>query len=143
MLQLSSRKGSVTGYCGNQSENGADLEMGGNRLYLAAAATALRVPLLSHRPMHADEAILADKFGAFCWELIVRSSRISRAGARLPDVDFRAPGGQTSYAALTEPTLRITPAVAGVLVALSPLVLAPAIGGTAASRPRPCWRSHR
>ena len=84
--------------------------------------------------MHADEAILADKFGT-----------LLATGAYPYDPhEYHGPvlawlawipahlAGRTDYSSLTETTLRLTPAVAGILVALTPLLLAPVIGYTAA-----------
>lgn len=98
------------------------------------AAAALRVPLLDRRPLHADEAILADKFGTL---LATGTYPYNPREYHGPVLAYLAwiPAfltGRTTYAALTETTLRIAPAIAGVLVALSPLVLLPEIGATAA-----------
>ena len=105
---------------------------------LAAAllllAAALRLPRLAERPMHADESILADKFGEL----------LAGHGYPYDPHEFHGPvlaycallpawlTGRTSYAQLTETTLRLVPAVAGILLALTPLLLAPAIGRGAA-----------
>ncbi len=98
------------------------------------AAAALRVPLLDRRPMHADEAILADKFGALLAFGAYPYDPHEYHGPVLAYLDWLPAhlSGRTSYTALTETTLRITPALAGVLVAVAPLLLAPAIGATAA-----------
>src|ERR1039458_4371045 len=101
---------------------------------LLLAAAALRVPLLDRRPLHADEAILADKFGTL---LATGTYPYNPREYHGPVLAYLAwiPAfltGRTTYAALTETTLRIAPAIAGVLVALSPLVLLPEIGATAA-----------
>lgn len=93
----------------------------------------LRVSRSDSRPLHADEAILADKFGTML------------GGGRFPYDPYDYPGpvlaylawvpahltGQTTYEALTETILRIAPAVAGILLLLSPLRLTPLIGLTA------------
>jgi len=101
---------------------------------LLLAAGILRLPLLDRRPMHADEAILADKFGTL---LSTRTYPYDPREYHGPVLAYLAwipahLAGRTTYSALTETTLRITPAIAGVLVALSPLLLAPAIGSAAA-----------
>ena len=84
--------------------------------------------------MHADEAILADKFGTL----------LSTGTFPYDPHEYHGPvlawlawipahvAGRTTYASLTETTLRIVPAIAGILLAVSPLLLAPAIGSTAA-----------
>jgi len=101
---------------------------------LVLAAAGLRLPLLGARPMHADEAILADKLGTL----------LSTGAFPYDPLDYHGPvlaylawvpahlTGRTTYAALTEAVLRAAPAAAGILLALSPLLLAPAIGCTAA-----------
>jgi predicted membrane-bound mannosyltransferase len=101
---------------------------------LLVAAAALRVPLLDRRPMHPDEAILADKFGALLATGAYPYDPHEYHGPILAYLAWLPAHltGRTTYAALTETTLRITPAIAGILVALSPLLLAPAIGATAA-----------
>lgn len=97
-------------------------------------AAGLRITLLGGRPMHADEAILADKFGTM----------LAGGGFTYDPREYHGPvleylawiparlTGRTNYEALTETTLRIAPAVCGILLALSPLLLAPALGVTAA-----------
>jgi uncharacterized protein (TIGR03663 family) len=103
-------------------------------LALALAAAGLRLPALATRPMHADEAILADKLGT-----LLETGRYPYDPA-----DYHGPvlgylgsiaarlAGRHTYAALTEVVVRAAPAVLGILLALSPLLLAPAIGWTAA-----------
>jgi uncharacterized protein (TIGR03663 family) len=101
---------------------------------LLVVSAAVRLPRIDERPMHADEAILADKFGAllagnhyeydpreFHGPVLAYGTRISAFVA-----------GQASYSQLTETTLRMVPAAAGILLALSPLLFAPAIGRGAA-----------
>jgi uncharacterized protein (TIGR03663 family) len=101
---------------------------------LLLVSAALRLPLLDRRPMHADEAILADKLGTL----------LSTGTYPYDPHEYHGPvlaylawipahlTGHTTYALLTETTLRTAPAIAGILLALSPLLLAPAIGSTAA-----------
>ena len=98
------------------------------------AAGGLRLAQLGARPMHADEAILADKFGTL----------LAGGGYPYDPHEFHGPvlaylawipahiTGRTAYHALTEAVVRAAPAAAGILLALSPLLLAPAIGWTAA-----------
>jgi len=101
---------------------------------LLLAAAALRFPMLDRRPMHADEAILADKFGTLLSSRIYPYDPGEYHGPVLAYLAWVPAhlAGRTTYNALTETTLRIAPAIAGVLVALSPLLLAPAIGPAAA-----------
>ena len=101
---------------------------------LVLAAAGLRLPLLGLRPMHADEAILADKLGTLLASGAYPYDPFEYHG---PVLGYMAwiPAhltGRTTHAALTETVLRAAPAAAGILLALSPLLLAPAIGWTAA-----------
>ena len=101
---------------------------------LALLAGALRLPRLEQRPMHADEAILADKFGTL----------LATGHYSYDPLDYHGPmlayctllpaclSGRTMYARLNEATLRIVPATAGILLVLSPLLFINAIGFTAA-----------
>ena len=84
--------------------------------------------------MHADEAILADKFGTL----------LATGHYSYDPLDYHGPmlayctllpaclSGRTMYARLNEATLRIVPATAGILLVLSPLLFINAIGFTAA-----------
>lgn len=101
---------------------------------LLLAAAALRMPLLDYRPMHADEAILADKVGTLLATGSYPYDPREYHGPVLGYVTWIAAhlAVRTTYAALTETTLRVVPAIAGILVALSALLLAPGIGATAA-----------
>ena len=97
---------------------------------LALMAASLRLPKLADRPMHADEAILADKLGTL----------LDTGRYEYDPRDYHGPvlaycalapahlTGRTSYPRLTESTLRIVPAIAGILLALSPLLFSSAIG---------------
>lgn len=101
---------------------------------IASVAAALRIPYLDARPMHADEAMLADKFGTL----------LEHGDFKYDPADFHGPvleylsflpaelRGQKTYAALDEWTLRLAPAVAGIALALSPLLFTAAIGEIAA-----------
>lgn len=108
--------------------------LAGTVCVLLLGAAALRVPLLDVRPMHADEAILADKFGtllatgAYPYDPLEYHGPVLGYLAWIPAYLT----GRTTYAALTETTVRMAPVIAGVLLALSPLLLSPAIGATAA-----------
>jgi predicted membrane-bound mannosyltransferase len=84
--------------------------------------------------MHADEAILADKFGTL----------LATGHSTYDPNEYHGPvlayctllpawlSGRTSYANLNEATLRIVPAIAGILLALSPLLFISVIGYPAA-----------
>jgi uncharacterized protein (TIGR03663 family) len=101
---------------------------------LAILAGALRLPRLEDRPMHADEAILADKFGVL----------LATGRYKYDPQDYHGPilayctlapahlSGRTTYERLTETTLRIVPAMAGILLALSPLLFTGVVGFSAA-----------
>ncbi|HYP14921.1 MAG TPA: glycosyltransferase family 39 protein [Bryobacteraceae bacterium] len=101
---------------------------------IVLAAGGLRLPDLGERPMHADEAILADKFATF----------LERGSYAYDPTEYHGPvlayvstvsawvRARTTYATLNEATVRVVPAIAGVLLALSPLLLAGAVGETSA-----------
>lgn len=99
-----------------------------------SAAIALRLPDLAARPMHADEAVLADKLGAL---LEKGEYRYDPSGYHGPTllylglVPLRL-AGVRHHADLDEKLLRLTPVVSGILLATTPLLLAPALGWTAA-----------
>jgi hypothetical protein len=85
--------------------------------------------------MHADEAILADKLGtllasgAYPYDPREYHGPVLGYLAWIPAHLAR----QTTYHALSETTLRIAPAIAGIFLALSPLLFAPLIGPAAAT----------
>jgi uncharacterized protein (TIGR03663 family) len=97
-------------------------------------AFLLRFPLLAHRPMHCDEAVHADKFG-----ILLEHGRYEYS-----TVDFHGPTlyyatllpaklmGAARYTEISEGTLRIVPAVAGVLLIAAHVFLIPYIGFPAA-----------
>ncbi len=97
-------------------------------------AAGLRFPRLAERPMHADEAVLADKFGALletgAWQYDPRDyhgpvlAYLTLAPAWL--------AGAHRYLDLTEPVLRSVPAVLGSVLVLAPLLLARWLGWTQA-----------
>jgi predicted membrane-bound mannosyltransferase len=103
-------------------------------LAVAIAAALLRFGDLASRPMHADEAVLADKFGAL----------LTRGEYSYDPADYHGPAllyatlpaaraaGLRTYAALNETVLRAVPAAAGLLLVLLPLVLVPGLGRGAA-----------
>jgi uncharacterized protein (TIGR03663 family) len=99
-------------------------------LAVFAAALVFRIPELADRPMHADEAVLADKFGGL----------LETGGFRYDPQDYHGPAlawltllparlaGAHRYADLTETMLRIVPALCGVLLVLMPLLLWDGLG---------------
>jgi predicted membrane-bound mannosyltransferase len=102
---------------------------------ILVVAAVLRLPLLEHRPMHADEAILADKFGTLLATGAYPYDPHEYHGpmlARLAWISAHL-AGRTTYATLSETVLRLAPAAAGILLALAPLLLTPLIGAPAAS----------
>jgi predicted membrane-bound mannosyltransferase len=84
--------------------------------------------------MHADEAILADKFGTLLATGVYAYDPHDYHGPMLAYCTLLPAclSGRTSYARLDETTLRIVPATAGILLALSPLLFTSVIGFTAA-----------
>jgi uncharacterized protein (TIGR03663 family) len=99
-------------------------------LAIFAAALVFRIPDLADRPMHADEAVLADKFGGL----------LETGSFPYDPQDYHGPAlawltlapawltGAHRYADLTETTLRIVPALCGVLLVLMPLLLWDGLG---------------
>lgn len=84
--------------------------------------------------MHADEAILADKFGTLLETGKFTYDPSDYHGPVLPYATLPAAWlrGQHRYLDLDETTLRIVPALAGVALSLAPLALAGSIGPVAA-----------
>ncbi|MCL6543937.1 MAG: TIGR03663 family protein [Bryobacteraceae bacterium] len=100
----------------------------------ALAAAALRLPGLAERPMHADEAVLADKLGTLLEKGEYRYDPEGYHGPALLYLGLIPArlAGVKRYADLDESLLRFTPAVGGILLAATPLLLAPAVGWIAA-----------
>src|SRR5262249_34698834 len=90
------------------------------------AASVGRFMSLDHRPMQADEGVLADKFGSFLDTGRYSYDPREHHGPVLAYATWLSARltGHTTYPSLTEQTLRFVPAIAGVLVVLSPLLLA-------------------
>lgn len=88
------------------------------------AGAALRLLDLAARPMHADEAVLADKTGTLLESGEFRYDPRGYHGPLLHDLaaPLAAARGQRTYASLDETTLRLVPALAGLLLILSPLL---------------------
>jgi uncharacterized protein (TIGR03663 family) len=104
-------------------------------LALAAIAAAFRFPQLAARPMHADEAVHADKLG-----VLLEQGRYeySTADYHGPTLDYLAllaarTQGIRRYADLSEVTLRAVPAVIGVLLVMAHFWLIPYLGLPAAA----------
>lgn len=97
-------------------------------------AVAYRTWRLDNRPMHGDEAIHAYKLG----ELLERNDY------RYDPNDYHGPtlnyftliparlSGKHTYASLTESTLRIVPAIFGIILVLMPFLLTDGLGRSAA-----------
>ncbi len=101
---------------------------------IAAIALALRLPGLDRRPMHADEAILADKFGTLLEQHHFTYDPHDYHGPVLEYLTL-IPGAlrrQWTYAALDEWTLRLVPVCAGVAVALTPFLFLSILGESGA-----------
>ncbi len=97
-------------------------------------AAVLRLPRLADRPMHADEAVLADKLGTL----------LETGDYEYNPHDYHGPAllyaalvparlrGINSYANLDEAALRIVPVFFGLALVAMPLLLADALGRPAA-----------
>jgi uncharacterized protein (TIGR03663 family) len=99
-------------------------------LAIVGLAAALRLPDLPARPMHADEAIHADKFGTL----------LAGGGYVYDPSEYHGPTlyymtlvpawlrGERTYRDLDETTLRIVPAALGVLLVAAHALAAPFLG---------------
>ena len=97
-------------------------------------AAALRLPSLGDRPMHADEAVNADKFGTL----------LEGGGYRYDPSEYHGPtlyyltllparlAGERRYVDLDETTLRFVPAMLGVALVAAHLGAAASLGTPAA-----------
>jgi uncharacterized protein (TIGR03663 family) len=95
----------------------------------------MRFPGLDLRPMHADEAVHAAKFGTLLERGVYEYDPREYHGPTLNYLTL-VPArlqGFSRYAALDERTLRIVPAVAGVLLVAAHFLLAPVVGFWAAA----------
>lgn len=104
-------------------------------LALVLLASALRFPALAARPMHADEAIHADKLGTL----------LEGGGYAYDPAEYHGPTlyylgllaarlqGARSYVEIDEVTLRSVPAVLGVLLVAAHLGARPLLGAPAAA----------
>src|SRR5688500_1437380 len=99
-------------------------------LLILGAGLMFRLPKLADRPMHADEAVSAAKFGEL----------LDTGHYRYDPHDYHGPAlawftllparvlNQSQYSQLSETALRIVPAVFGVLLVLMPLLLSDGLG---------------
>lgn len=98
-------------------------------------AACLRIPRLADRPMHADEAVLADKFGTLLETGIWKYDPMDYHGPVLPYATLAAAwvAGQHRYVDLTESTLRAIPVAFGLALVAMPLLLVRGLGIAAAA----------
>ncbi len=97
-------------------------------------AGALRFPRLASRPMHADEAILADKVGTLLEKGAYRYDPSGYHGPALPYAALIPAwlADAPSHRDLDEVTLRMTSVAAGMVLVILPFALAGGIGRFAA-----------
>ncbi len=103
-------------------------------LGVLSLAVALRLPRLADRPMHADEAVLADKFGTLLETGAYDYNPHDYHGPALLYATLIPSGvrGIGRYADLDESALRIVPVFFGLLLVAMPLLLTRALGRPAA-----------
>jgi len=96
---------------------------------LLLLAAALRLPDLAARPMHADEAILADRFGTLLEQGACAYDPAHHHGPALLYLTLPAAwlSGARRYVELSEITLRLAPALCGLALVALPLALARAL----------------
>ncbi len=89
------------------------------------SAAALRLPDLAGRPMHADEAVHADKFGTLLEEGHYAYDSSEYHGPTLYYLTLPSAWlqGARRYVEIDEVTLRVVPAVLGILLVAAPLGL--------------------
>jgi uncharacterized protein (TIGR03663 family) len=102
---------------------------------IVVLAAALRVPALDVRPMHADEAVHAAKFGRLLQQGLYEYDPEEFHGPTLNYLTLipARVRGTARYADLDEITLRSVPAVTGVLFVAAHLLLVPVVGFRAAA----------
>lgn len=98
-------------------------------------AAAMVLPRLAVRPMHVDEAVHAWKLGDLIEKGEYRYNPIEYHGPTLNylTLPIAAARGQRSHAELDEVTLRLMPAICGILLVLSTMLLSDGLGGWAAA----------
>ncbi|MCI0499483.1 MAG: TIGR03663 family protein [Planctomycetales bacterium] len=99
-----------------------------------AGGAAFRLWRLNDRPMHTDEAVHAEKFGVLLEKGRYRYDPEEFHGPTLNYFTRISAGlrGELSYQDISETTLRITPAVFGMALILTPLLFVRGIGFRAA-----------
>jgi uncharacterized protein (TIGR03663 family) len=102
---------------------------------IVAIAAALRLPGLDARPMHADEAVHAAKFGRLLEHSAYRYDPQEYHGPTLNYLTLipARVRGTARYADLDETTLRAVPAFTGVLLVAAHALLVPMVGFGAAA----------
>jgi uncharacterized protein (TIGR03663 family) len=102
---------------------------------IVALAAALRLTALGERPMHADEAVHAAKFGQLLDHGRYEYDPGEYHGPTLYYLTLipAAVHGARSYAALDEATLRSIPAILGVLLVAAHFLFVPLLGFRAAA----------
>jgi len=103
-------------------------------LLVTAGALAFRLPRLSQRPMHTDEAVHAYKLGQLLEKGYYRYNPVEFHGPTLNYLTLPIAwvGGIYRHADLTETALRLVPVVFGVLLVLLLLGVGDGLGGPAA-----------
>jgi len=104
-------------------------------LLAVVVALALRLPQLAQRPMHTDEAVHALKFGPLLEEGHYRYDSHEYHGPTLNYLTLIPAWltGKTALTDVTEVTLRIVPAICGILLVLMPVWLVRGMGWPAAA----------
>ncbi len=102
---------------------------------IVVLAALLRLPALDVRPMHADEAVHAAKFGKLLEQGVYQYDPDEYHGPTLNYLTLipAYARGTVRYADLDEATLRMVPAVAGVVLVAAHLLLVPVLGFPAAA----------
>ncbi|MCX6628236.1 MAG: hypothetical protein NTW28_11485, partial [Candidatus Solibacter sp.] len=95
-----------------------------------ALAALLRLPYLADRPMHADEAIQADRFATLLEKHSFHYDPAEHHGPGLAYATLPAAwiARQWRYADLNEWTIRVVPALAGLALVLVSLALMNSMG---------------
>jgi uncharacterized protein (TIGR03663 family) len=102
-------------------------------LAVLALAAVLRLPRLADRPMHADEAMQADRLGTLLEKHSFQYDPTEYHGPALAYATLPVAllAGQRRYADLDEWTIRIAPAIAGIALVLLSFAIARLAGGNA------------
>lgn len=99
-------------------------------LIVVALATALRVPDLTRRPMHTDEAVHAVKFGMLLEDGVYRYDRLEYHGPTLNYVTLVAAWLESAgrLSEVDETTLRVVPVAFGMGIVVLLVLLLPGLG---------------